>query len=356
MEQFIGCDAHKKYSVFVAVDEKGTASPAVRVIHDREQYRAFLRQLPVSSPIAVEASAYYYWLVDEMEAAGHRPQLTHPLEAKKRIGKPGKKTDKVDAKGLAILLRSGTLPTVWIPPASLRDQRELLRLRMFLTGQRAQLKNRIHGALARYNIAVCAKDLFSLEGREQLVGRLPELPEHTSRGVQLELTTLDFLELQIEQIEKRLDAIMAVTPQVDLLRTLPYVGRILSMVIALEIGDVDRFPSSAHLASYAGLVPGVHSSGGRTRMGQTSGAVNRCLKWAFVEAANLIVIHQRQLPGTHVVELYRRVKQKKNHQKAAVAVARHLAEAAYWVLKKQEGYREPKKRSKNGKTLSSTHG
>ena len=69
--------------------------------------------------------------VDEMEAAGHHPRLVHPLEAKKRVGKTGKKTDKVDANGLCILLRNGTVPEVWIPPAGLRDQRESMRLRMF---------------------------------------------------------------------------------------------------------------------------------------------------------------------------------------------------------------------------------
>ena len=123
MEHFIGCDAHKKYSVFVAVSERGEASPAVRVGHDREEYLRFLQPLPSGSHIALEAGGHYYWMVDEMEGAGHYPRLAHPLEAKKRMGKTAKKTDKVDANGLGILLRNGTLPEVWIPPGELRDQR-----------------------------------------------------------------------------------------------------------------------------------------------------------------------------------------------------------------------------------------
>jgi transposase len=121
----------------------------------------------------------------------------------------------------------------------------------------------------------------------------------------------------------------------------------------LEVGRIDRFPTAAHLASYAGLVPRIHSSGGHTRMGQVCGNVNRNLKWAFVETGNLIVINQRRLAGTHVVRLYQRIKRSKNHQKAVVAVARHLAEATWWILTKQEVYREP-----HGprKALSSTHG
>lgn len=362
MKQFIGCDAHKKYSVFVAVNERGEASQEVRVGHDREQYRQYLERLPAGSHIALEASGHYYWMVDEMEAAGHHPRLTHPLEAKKRMGKTGKKTDKLDANGLGILLRNGTLPEVWIPPAGLRDQRELLRLRMFLVQQRTRVKNRIQGALARYNIQISGvTDVFGVEGRQLLGKRLGELPENTRQSVELELVTMDFLEVQIEEVEKPLEKLMAITAEADLLKTLPCVGRILSMVMTLEIGRVERFASGAHLASYAGLVPRVHSSGGHTRLGQVCGDVNRYLKWAFVEAGNLVVINQKHLAGQHVVRLYQRVRRKRNHQKAVVAVARHLAEAAYWVLRKQEIYREPQPKLKapakaTAAGLSSTHG
>jgi transposase len=353
MEQFIGCDAHKKYSVFVGVDERGHASEAMRVAHDRQLYREFLAQLPPNSVIAVEASGHYSWLVDEMERQGHQPKLANPLEAKRRMGLTNK-TDKLDAKGLAILLRNGTLPEVWIPPGELRDQRELLRLRIFLVRLRTRVKNRIHGTLARHNVQIPGADLFGVEARLKLGARLPELPTHSREAIEQELATLDFLELQIESAEQRLEGIMHVSVEADLLKTLPCVGKILSMVLMLEIGKIDRFPTSAHLASYAGLVPRVHSSGGHTRMGQVCGNVNRNLKWAFVETGSLVVLNQRRLAGSHVVRLYQRIKRSKNHQKAVVAVARHLAEAAWWVLTKQEVYREP--HSPRKQALSSTHG
>ena len=341
MQQYIGCDAHKKYSMFTSVDEQGKRGRIVRVLHDREQFREFLQQLPARSPIAVESSGHWYWLVDEMERAGHEPHLANAGEAKRRMGKTNK-TDKLDAQGLAILLRNGTLPEVWIPPAELRDRRELLRLRMFLSAMRTQVKNRIHGTLGRYNIQIPVSDLFGLQGRQQLEKRISEMPEETQESVRREIVAQDFLELQMEQVEKRLQQAMQFIPAAKLLRTLPGVGQILSAVLALEIGDIGRFPSAEHLASYAGLVPRVHSSGGRTRMGQIGCNVNRMLKWAFVEAANLIVMQQQRLAGSHVVRLYQRIHSHKNHQKASVAVARHLAEAAYWVLRKQEPYREPK--------------
>jgi transposase len=353
MEQFIGCDAHKKFSVFVAVDEKGRAGEAIRVTHDRQLYREFLARLPQDSMIAVEASGHYGWLVDEMERLGHHPKLANPLEAKRRMAST-KKTDKLDARGLAILLRNGTLPEVWIPPSELRDQRELLRLRIFLVRLRTRVKNRIHGTLARHNVQIPGADLFGVAARLKLGARLPELPTHSREAVEQELATLDFLEIQIESAEQRLEAIMQVSVEADLLKTLPCVGKILSMVLMLEIGRVDRFPTAAHLASYAGLVPRVHSSGGHTRMGQVCANVNRNLKWAFVEIGNLIVINQNRLAGRHVVRLYQRIKSAKNHQKAVVAVARHLAEAAWWVLTRQEAYREPQ--GPRQQALSSTLG
>lgn len=249
MEQFIGCDAHKTFSVFVALDGRGEVSQAVRVDHDRGQYRCFLEGLRSGAQIALEASGHYYWIADEMERAGHYPHSAHPLEAKKRMGKTSKKTDKVDARGLSILLRNGTLPEVWIPPAVLRDQRELFRLRMFLVQQRTRLKNRIQSVLARYNIQLGVADAFGAEGRRRMGMRLEELPDYTRQSVELELATEDFLELQIEDVEQRLDRMMQNSVEADLLRTLPYVGPILSTVMALEIGRVERFASAAHLAS-----------------------------------------------------------------------------------------------------------
>ena len=223
MEQFIGCDAHKKFSVFVAVNEKGQAGEALRVAHDRELYREFLARLPPHSAIAVEASGSYSWLVDEMERSGHRPKLCNPLEAKRRMALT-KKTDKLDARGLAILLRNGTLPEVWIPPSELRDQRELLRLRIFLVRLRTRVKNRIHGTLARHNVQIPGADLFGVAARLELGTRLPELPVHSREAIEQELATLDFLETQIESAERRLEAIMKVSVEADLLKTLPCVG------------------------------------------------------------------------------------------------------------------------------------
>ena len=115
----------------------------------------------------------------------------------------------------------------------------------------------------------------------------------------------------------------------------------MSGVIALEVGDVGRFPDAEHLASYAGTTPRIHASGGKTRHGKLRPDVNRYLKWAFVEAGNSVALNHMRCPDRHVSHLYGRLRSRRGHAKAIGAVARHLAEATYHVLTRREPYRDP---------------
>jgi transposase len=350
MKSFFGCDAHKRYSFFSSINEAGHEGYSVKVENDRFQFRCFLRTLPPRSPIALETVGNWYWIIDEMEKAGHVPQLAHAGKAKLMMGQINK-TDKLDARGLALLLRNGTLPSVWIPPGELRDQRELPRMRMALVHVRTMLKNRIHATLAKYALQIPeVSNVFGVTGQVLLRNRLKELPPYTRRSGETQLELLDQVETHIQVCEKQIKEVVAATPAMKLLMTLPGVGPILAVVIAMEIGDVERFPSSHHLASYAGTVPRIKSSGGRTFLGKIRPDVNRYLRWALIEAANVVAIHQSRWPGRHVAHLYRRIMKRKGHAKAVVAVARHLAEAAYAVLRRSEPYKEPQA----NKPISST--
>lgn len=151
MKQYIGCDAHARYSIFVSMDETGKVGRPVRVEHDDLEMRRFLGNLPAGSPVALESSGNWYWLVRAMEEAGLEPRFAHALEVKKRLPSRNK-TDLLDAKGLALLLRNGALPEVWIPPAKLLDVRDLMRTRLSIRQQGTLLKCRIHAALRRYGV------------------------------------------------------------------------------------------------------------------------------------------------------------------------------------------------------------
>jgi transposase len=223
--------------------------------------------------------------------------------------------------------------------------------RMALRDLRSSLKHRIHAAVDRCGLHTDAiSDLFGTKGRQYLASRLSEFPLETARMVEVQLAALDELAAHVEGIEERIRAEIVPAPQVQLLRSVPGVGEILAPVIGLEIGDVRRFPRAENLASYAGLVPRVFSSGGHTRLGGISRFVNQYLKWAFVEAANCAV-RLKTYRHSHIGCLYQRLLAKREHGRAIVAVARHLAEASYWILRKQEPYRAPhqnKISSRNG--------
>ncbi len=342
MTQYIGCDGHKQYSVFVGMDETGQASPPQRVQHVRSEFQDYLRTLPPGSPIALETSGHWYWMVEAMEQAGHHPILVHARKAKLLMGLVNK-NDKLDAKGLATLLRNGTCPAVWIPPGALRDQRELPRLRMTFVRFRTALKNRIHAAFAKYGVSLAdVSDVFGAKGRCLLEARLSQLPPETQRAVRDELALLEPVQDQIDALEGRIQAVVRQTPVMQQLQTLPGVGPILAIVVAWELGTITRFPNAEHFASYSGTVPRVVESGGHRRYsGAVRQDVNHYLKWAFVEAANCIVLNQKPWAERHVVQLYQRLAHRKGHAKAIVAVARHLAEATYWMLKKGQPYQEP---------------
>ncbi len=343
----IAFDAHKRYTVASVERPDGTRLREDRIEHKPGAIQKFLSQWQPGSPVALETIGNWYWIVDEIEAAGMVPRLVNARKAKLMMGSVNK-TDKLDARGLNLLQRNGTLPTVWIPPADIRDKRDIPRARMVLGQERTRLKNRIHASLAKYGLSnPGVSDLFGKAGRQILATQLATLPPETRYTVDRMLERLRLVDEQITAFEKRTKELFADTLELQLVRTLPGVGFILGTVIALEVGDVSRFPSAHHLASYAGTTPRVHSSGGKTRYGQLRNDVNRYLKFAFGEAANVVCINRRQenWRDRHVSQLYERIAKRKGHYKAIGAVARHLAEATYWILTKRERYQEPKSRS-----------
>ncbi len=341
MEEYIAFDSHKHYTW---VEHEQVATGRVRqyrLEHGPGAVRRALAGCEPGTAVALEATANWYWIVDEIEQAGLRPQLVHPRKAKLMMGLINK-TDKLDAHGLNRLQRNGTLPTVWIPPGPLRELRELTRTRVVLVAQRTRWKNRLTATLAKYGAPGSEySDPYGKGAREELASRIERLPEQARWASRQMLAQLDGLTEQIEQFEQRLKELVEITPEMQLLMSLPGIGVILAATGVLEIGEIGRFASAEHLASYAGTTPRVHASGDRVRYGRTRPDVNRYLKWAFAEAANSVAVNHTRCPDRHVSQLYQRLRERKGHSRAVGAVARHLAEATFHVLSRQEPYRDP---------------
>ena len=339
--EFIACDNHKHYTLASVEEATGWYVCARRIAHARGAILRFLSEREPGSPVAVETIGNWSWIIDEIETAGMAPRLVYPGKATLMIGLLNK-TDRLDVRGLNRLQRTGTLPVVWIPPGALRDLRGLPRTRMALTRQRTQLKDRIQATLAKHALAPReTSDQFGKRGLCLLRERVSDLPPQASYATARLLRELAHVSEEIARLEARIRRVMGADNALELIKTLSGVGDVLGVVLVTEIGAVERFASAAHLASYAGTTPRVHASGGKTRMGQLRGDVNRYLKWAYVEAANVDSRHHRRRPDRHVSRLYARLRARRGHPKAIGAVARHLAEASFHILSSQPPYRDP---------------
>jgi transposase len=347
--QYVAIDGHRRYSLVSVESVDGELVTERRVDHEHGAITDFLSECERGSPVAVETIGNWYWIVDEIESAGMKAQLVHARRAKMMLASTNK-TDRLDCRGMNRLQRTGTLPVVWIPPGNLRDRRDLLRTRMVFVQERTRLKNRIHSMLAKYGIRVeGVSDLFGRRGREQLGAALHLLPEHGRFSTERLLGQLDSVDAELKEFEDRLESVLEGDDRYALLLSIPGVGFILAAVILFEVGEVDRFASAAHLASYSGTTPRVHASGGKVRYGNLRADVNRYLKWAFCEAATTAATGRGSHRHQHIKRLYSRLRERRGQQKAIGAVARHLAEATYWILKKEEPYREPKTVSSTGR-------
>jgi transposase len=337
----IALDVHKKYTWARVENAKGERLYECRLAHAHGTIKNFVKRWSPGSAVAVETVGNWYWVVDEIEAGGGKPQLVNARLAKVMMGNVNK-SDKLDAKGMNHLQRNGTLPRVWIAPCAVRDARELPRTRMVFSRQRTQLKNRVHATLSKYGYEVQGvSDGFGKRGRKIMSALLKKLPIHTQQAFERVLDQLDHVQENLKGIEEHMQEAFAPSAQTGWLKTLPGVGDILAVVIWTEIGTIERFGGAEQLASYSGLVARENSSGGKIRFGAVRRDVNVYLKWAFVEAANSAILNCERSGYNHISRLYQRIKARRGHNKAKVAVARHLAEASFWILNKGEPYREP---------------
>ena len=249
----------------------------------------------------------------------------------KLISRARCKTDPIDARKLADLLRTNLLPDIWVPDPATRANRKLLRGHAFLVRTRTRLKNRVHAYLAELNLVSPKTDLFGKQGRRWLDSL--ELPEEVQFQVDLLLEMLDQVELRIRRTSKRIENRVTLTPEAQLLKTVPGIGDKTAMLIWAEIGDLERFPTSHRLASFAGLVPTTRSSGGRTTHGSLPHSGSPWLRWALVEATQTL----KMKPGP-VRAQFTRLMRPKGTSKATIAAARKLCCYLFWMLKQGIDY------------------
>src|ERR687897_828580 len=219
----VGIDLHRKRSHVAVIDDEGTETLSRRITNDPATFLELLAELEGDSRIALEATYGWEWLADALQDAGYELHLSHPLRTK-AIASARVKTDAVDARTLAYLLRADLLPEAYIAPRELRDLRDLLRHRVALTRVRSALKNRVAAILAKNGIAAPYSDMFGAGGLRFLAEL--ELREAPRRRLDSTLALVADFTREIDQTSREIDARAKEDPFVEVLCQIRGVGRL----------------------------------------------------------------------------------------------------------------------------------
>ena len=369
-ERVAGLDVHQATVVATVrvPDADGVIAPVTQTFGtmtvDLLALRNWLQAYGVTQ-VAMESTGVYwkpvyYVLEDSVQL------LLIDLQQLKRV--PGRKTDVKDSEWIAQLLEWGLLRSSFVPPPAIRELRDLTRYQTQQVRDRVQEVNRLCKVLedAGVKLTSVMSDVMGKSGRAMLHGliegttdvdvladlargrlrtKLPALRQalhgrfrrHHAFLLEQILTKVDFLDETIgrltEEIDRRLSPFASMIAHLD---TIPGVDRrTASILIAETGGDMRHFPSAAHLCSWAALCPGNDQSAGKRRSGRTRSG-NQYLRGALIQTA----LASTRKKGSALQARYYRVKTRRGHKKAIVAVAHQILEIAYYVMSREVTYQE----------------
>ncbi len=329
--KIVGCDFHPSWQQVAIFDPETGEWTERKLNHGDGEAERFFAGLESPALVGIESCGNSQWWIELLERLGHEVWVGDGAQIRASYVRK-QKTDKRDAGHILRLLMEGRFPRLWTPSAAQRDLRQLLIHRHKLVEIRTRIKNGLqHLALNRGMQK--KRSLWSVRGRACLE-KLP-LEGWTARRREDLLQLLAELNRQLEELDEAVSRAAEEHPQARLLMTQPGVGPITSLAFVLTIGEVGRFRHSNQVASYVGLIPREHSSGGRQRLGSITKQGNRFLRQLLVESAQSV---------TRLDEGFRKQYQARCHHKpkgvAKVAAARKLAVRLYWMMRQNVGYPE----------------
>lgn len=332
----IGVDHHKQTSTMTVLDVPGQEVVTAKLRNLEAEVTAFIRKFaPGGFKAVIEAGRSSYVMADLLRSLGGTVILANPYELK-AIAHAQIKTDRRDSRILAYLLWAGLIPEVYQRPEANRYGQRTMRQKGFWTRLQVDVRNKIRVLLAqqREEVRVTTEamkgglfgpkglgylDRISLPGKDQdllrdLVKGFRELEGHkaTSAGM--------------------VDGLYEESPAARRIDTIPGFGKTLSVMVAVEIGEIGRFPRVENLLSYAGLIPTTHSSGERTFHGHLKQG-NRWLRWALIEA-----VYPATQADHALYVYYHRLAARKGANIAKAATARKLLAIVYRVLSEERDY------------------
>jgi len=315
IEHYIGVDLHQAFFQACAVDATGARLWEERFPRSGGGIAALLARCDRRTALAVEASTPTWHFADALGDHVGDLRIVDPLKTKLKAGYAAK-TDRLDARRLADALRRDSVVGIYYPPVAIRDLRELCRYRHALVQVRTALINRLRAVLLRQGV-VDRRRLARPRCDAWLT--LLALPPHAAASVAGLRALLVTVRAQVADAERAVLAAAAQDPIATALQAIPGIGPVLALLIRAEVGDVRRFPTPGHLASYAGLVPSVDNSARRIRYGRITRRGSPWLRWALVEAA----IHGTRRTD-RIGRWGRGLAVRKGAMKARIALARML--------------------------------
>lgn len=331
MKVYVGMDLHATNTYVGMVDEEN------EVLHKQR----FRNELPLIlagldpfrkdiQGVVVESTFNWYWLVDGLMAEGYRVHLANVSAIKQYEGLK-QIDDKRSAFWLANLLRLGILPTGYIYPKEERPTRDLLRKRLHLVRHRTSHILSVKNILARnLGLRMKSEDVKKLQDPE--VKRFFSNKEMQT-AVLASVGLIRHLEVEISEIERMIMKKLKIRKEFVKLMTVPGIGKILTLTIMLEVGDIRRFPTVGDYSSYCRCVKSTRTSAGKIIGYGNRKNGNKYLSWAYIEAAQAA----RRFHET-VRSYYEKKMAKTNRIVAIKALSHKLTRASYYVMRDQVDY------------------
>jgi transposase len=331
MRRVIGMDLHRTFAE-VVFWEDGKLRPAGRISMTRAGLEGFGRSLSKEDEVVIEATGNAMAVVRVLSPYVARVIIANPLQVK-AIAHAHVKTDKIDAGVLASLRAANFLPEIWLPDAETERLRRLVARRNQVVRHRTQIKNEVHAILHAHLIPPCPHaDLFGGLGRIWLSRQV--IPDDEAAAIERHLRELDRLGEDLSILDREIAQAAVGDPAVKRLLTITGVNLIVAAGLVAAIGDVRRFSDPQKLVSYVGLNPRVRQSGlGVAQHGRISKRGRSHARAMLVEAAWAAA----KAPGP-LRAFFLRIRTRRGHQIAAVAVARKLAVLCWHLLTKETDY------------------
>lgn len=332
--RYVALDIHKHYCVVAGVDREGrVVLNAVRVEHaDLEGW--LKKNLRASDHVVIESTTNAWHVYDLLEPLVERVVVANPIKVK-QIAQARVKTDIRDTLILARLLAANLVPEVWVPPVHVREMRQLLSQRRQLVETHTQIVNRMHSVAHRHHLQHARGKRFNEKNTAwQKDKRLSKVEQFQ---LELEMENRGYLEKQISRIGKEVAKLSHQKPWAEsmtYMMQLPGFGLITAMTVLAAIGEVERFGSAKHLASYSGLTGGVEQSGTHLVQKGITKAGRKELRWALVEVAQRAV-----KSDPHWTRKFQELQKRMHRNQAIVAIARQLLELVWYVLTRRQPYR-----------------